>query len=220
MAKKEMIEAVDLLLRDLMETTMLFGGKVVVFSGDFRQTLLVVRGGQREDFVRKSLLCSEIWHQLEKLQLSENMRAKANPAFCEYLMRIAQGQTLDFVGIYLREPVFSHGQLYVALSRAKGSNCVKKNQIECIMFNAEIMHFEDLFRHFHTYLVSVAQVKESNYMYGNPLNKLTWTIDRYTIVEPIEIVNPPEDPLPPPTRLNLTPFGNFEYQPEGSEFGN
>ena len=28
----------------------------------------------------------------------------------------AQGQTLDFVGIYLREPVFSHGQLYVALS--------------------------------------------------------------------------------------------------------
>ncbi|XP_075106751.1 uncharacterized protein LOC107828842 [Nicotiana tabacum] len=37
----------------------------------------------------------------------------------------AQGQILDFVGIYLREPVFSHGQLYVALSRAKSSNCVK-----------------------------------------------------------------------------------------------
>ena len=29
----------------------------------------------------------------------------------------AQGQTLDRVGIYLRSPVFSHGQLYVALSR-------------------------------------------------------------------------------------------------------
>lgn len=37
----------------------------------------------------------------------------------------AQGQTLDFVGIYLREPVFSHGQLYVALSRARSSNCIK-----------------------------------------------------------------------------------------------
>ncbi|XP_075109167.1 uncharacterized protein LOC142180961 [Nicotiana tabacum] len=37
----------------------------------------------------------------------------------------AQGQTLDFVGVYLRELVFSYGQLYVALSRAKSSNCVK-----------------------------------------------------------------------------------------------
>ena len=37
----------------------------------------------------------------------------------------AQGQTLNYVGIYLREPVFSHGQLYVALSRAKSSSCIK-----------------------------------------------------------------------------------------------
>ena len=29
----------------------------------------------------------------------------------------AQGQTIPNVGIYLAEPVFSHGQLYVALSR-------------------------------------------------------------------------------------------------------
>jgi ATP-dependent exoDNAse (exonuclease V) alpha subunit len=29
----------------------------------------------------------------------------------------AQGQTMKTVGIYLHEPVFTHGQLYVALSR-------------------------------------------------------------------------------------------------------
>ena len=29
----------------------------------------------------------------------------------------AQGQTIPIVGIYLPEPVFAHGQLYVALSR-------------------------------------------------------------------------------------------------------
>jgi ATP-dependent exoDNAse (exonuclease V) alpha subunit len=33
----------------------------------------------------------------------------------------SQGQTLNHVGIYLKNPVFSHGQLYVALSRVTNS---------------------------------------------------------------------------------------------------
>ncbi|GAA0172853.1 hypothetical protein LIER_26590 [Lithospermum erythrorhizon] len=37
----------------------------------------------------------------------------------------AQGQKLDCVGLYLRQPVFSHGQLYVALSRAKTGENVR-----------------------------------------------------------------------------------------------
>lgn len=37
----------------------------------------------------------------------------------------AQGQTLNIVGIYLPQPVFSHGQLYVALSRATTSTKLK-----------------------------------------------------------------------------------------------
>jgi len=37
----------------------------------------------------------------------------------------SQGQTLQNVGIYLPHPVFAHGQLYVAFSRATKRNCVK-----------------------------------------------------------------------------------------------
>ena len=36
----------------------------------------------------------------------------------------AQGQTLDFVGVYLPDHVFTHGQLYVALSRVRSSSAV------------------------------------------------------------------------------------------------
>ncbi len=37
----------------------------------------------------------------------------------------AQGQTIPHVGIYLPNPVFSHGQLYVAISRATARSNLK-----------------------------------------------------------------------------------------------
>lgn len=37
----------------------------------------------------------------------------------------SQGQTLNHVGLYLSQPVFSHGQLYVALSRITSYQCIK-----------------------------------------------------------------------------------------------
>jgi ATP-dependent DNA helicase PIF1 len=52
------------------------------------------------------------------------------PIIVSYAMTInkSQGQSLDYVGLYLPKDVFSHGQLYVALSRVKS-----KKEIEILI---------------------------------------------------------------------------------------
>ena len=73
MSKKIAIEALNDLLKDLMDSIEIFGGKVVVFEGDFRQTLLVVRKGTKSEIISACLINSPIWDKLEKLNLIENM---------------------------------------------------------------------------------------------------------------------------------------------------
>jgi ATP-dependent DNA helicase PIF1 len=55
------------------------------------------------------------------------LKRKQFPIRLSFAMTInkAQGQTIPIVGVYLPEPVFSHGQLYVALSRATVKSNIK-----------------------------------------------------------------------------------------------
>jgi ATP-dependent exoDNAse (exonuclease V) alpha subunit len=54
-------------------------------------------------------------------------KRKQFPIRLSFAMTInkAQGKTIPIVGVYLPEPVFSHGQLYVVLSRATAKSNIK-----------------------------------------------------------------------------------------------
>ena len=55
-----------------------FGGKVVVFGGDFRQVLLVINGAGRAEIVMAALNSSYLWKHVKVLQLTKNMQLLSN----------------------------------------------------------------------------------------------------------------------------------------------
>ena len=65
MANKESIHALDLLLQDLCGNNAYFGGKIIVFGGDFRQVLVVVPQKSQKEAVEASLVCSYLWPQFK-----------------------------------------------------------------------------------------------------------------------------------------------------------
>ncbi|KAI3777345.1 hypothetical protein L1987_47145 [Smallanthus sonchifolius] len=80
MVHKHAFEALDRSLNDILspnnsnKSNIPFGGKVIVFGGDFRQILPVVPNGSRQDIVNAALCSSYIWRKCKLLKLTKNMR--------------------------------------------------------------------------------------------------------------------------------------------------
>ncbi|KAL3827986.1 hypothetical protein ACJIZ3_022998 [Penstemon smallii] len=92
MANRHTIEALEALLRDICGTRTVFGGKIVLLGGDFRQTLPIIVHGNREQLVGASIVSSFIWPKVTRLKLTENMRAKEDPEFMEFLLNVGNGR--------------------------------------------------------------------------------------------------------------------------------
>ena len=63
MAHKHVAECMDCILRDLCSCELPFGGKVIVFGGDFRQILLVRKRASRGEVVSACLNRSPLWRR-------------------------------------------------------------------------------------------------------------------------------------------------------------
>jgi len=104
MTKRQAVETLDRSLQDIMESTLPFGGKVMVFGGDFRQVLPVVTRGTRGQITDVTLQRSYLWENIRKIRLSRNMRAQSDPWFSEYLLRIGNGTEETIGDDYVRLP--------------------------------------------------------------------------------------------------------------------
>ena len=79
MVKRDVFEAVDRTFRDILDRDDVpFGGVVICFSGDFRQTLPVIPGANRAEVVNSCLKNSRLWQHIRVLKLTENMRLRSS----------------------------------------------------------------------------------------------------------------------------------------------
>ncbi|KAJ0485171.1 putative DNA helicase [Helianthus annuus] len=107
MIHKHAFEALDRSLKDILSDDssnnidLPFGGKVIVFGGDFRQILPVVPNGSRQDIVNASLSSSYIWNKCKLLKLTKNMRLtvgsdksviKKTKDFAKWLLDLGEGK--------------------------------------------------------------------------------------------------------------------------------
>ncbi|XP_076065050.1 uncharacterized protein LOC143039083 [Oratosquilla oratoria] len=97
MANKNMLTAVDITLRDIMDNDEFMGGKVFVCAGDFRQILPVIRNGGKEQELAHCIKSSYMWEGLAKMQLTENVRLKKddvkNSKFAKQLLTIGSRES-------------------------------------------------------------------------------------------------------------------------------
>jgi hypothetical protein len=88
MCHKYTFETLERTLGDIMnkprDNETIFGGKAVVFGGDFRQILPVIPRGTRSDIVHSAINASYIWDYCEVLTLSKNMRLHHGSAVTDY----------------------------------------------------------------------------------------------------------------------------------------
>lgn len=115
MIHKNAIDAVNKTLKRLCDSDAPFGAKVVIFSGDFRQILPVVKYNEFPSPQHATIKSSAVWQSITSFHLTENMRlARAlsgpcesrskNIVFGKALLALGQGdnQVKDFSLIELK----------------------------------------------------------------------------------------------------------------------
>ncbi|XP_024196002.1 ATP-dependent DNA helicase PIF1-like [Rosa chinensis] len=91
MTHRHVFKALDRTFRDIMDVELPFGGKIMIFCGDFRQVLPVIPKGTRSELIQASIVKATFWVQTKILRLRQNRRSINDHQFAEFLLRVGDG---------------------------------------------------------------------------------------------------------------------------------
>lgn len=89
-----LINIIDQQLKDITGKNLPFGGKVVVFGGDFRQCLPILSTRDQAAICGACIQAASFWEELHFFTLKRNMRSSdPNSKFSEWLLDVGNGVT-------------------------------------------------------------------------------------------------------------------------------
>ncbi|GFU56508.1 ATP-dependent DNA helicase [Trichonephila clavipes] len=188
MSHKKALETLDRTLRDFRGNIRIFGGVLILLSGDFRQTLPIIPRSTPAHELHACLKSSVLWRHLQKLTLKTNMRVQLQRDasagnFAKQLMDIGNGRMeIDESTQCITLPANSH-EIPSETTTYKSIDTVE-NQDEVVNYPTEFLNSLDL--------------------PGMPLHVLTLKIDVPIIL--LRNINPPR--LCNGTRLSVKKMMN------------
>jgi hypothetical protein len=90
MIHQDVADTVSRTLQDVVQNELPFGGKTVLFTGDFKQLLPVVRMGQGQNH---TLHRCQWWPTVRRFEFRHNFRAHQDAAFAAMLENVGLGLT-------------------------------------------------------------------------------------------------------------------------------
>ncbi|CAB0007903.1 unnamed protein product, partial [Nesidiocoris tenuis] len=87
-----MLKALDRALKDITQCELPFGGKIIVFAGDFRQIPPIVPSNTPVDVVNASVKSSPFWAELNVFTLSTAQRTAGDELFSRFLLAVGEGR--------------------------------------------------------------------------------------------------------------------------------
>ncbi|XP_073983720.1 ATP-dependent DNA helicase pif1-like [Rhodnius prolixus] len=133
MAHKHSLEALDRTLKDIKNNDKLFGGTLLLLSGDFRQTLPVIPRSTYADEINACLKSSRLWRNVEKVQLTVNMRVQ--------MLQDPSAETFS-------KPLLDIGDGKVAVHENTG--CIKLQTDFCTIIDSQNSLIDHIFPDEHT----------------------------------------------------------------------
>ncbi|XP_035232079.1 ATP-dependent DNA helicase pif1-like, partial [Stegodyphus dumicola] len=98
MTSNHVLDTTDRLLKEIMKNYYPFGGKVLLFGGDFRQCLSVLPHALQAAIIQNSMQFAKSRDLFKKLPLTMNMRSN-DPEYSEWLLKFGNGTLSDNNGL-------------------------------------------------------------------------------------------------------------------------